>query len=76
MPMLRSLRVNARVVATNLFADPSRYVTPVGSFLRETSPDELPQLWSILKGNMRIIRPRLPLLHRSRGARLFDARVV
>src|SRR5687768_8752227 len=48
MPKFRTMRVDAPAVATHLLDDPSRYITPVGAFLRRTSLDEIPQLWSIL----------------------------
>jgi O-antigen biosynthesis protein WbqP len=58
MPKFRSMRVDAPTVATHLMTDPGAYLTPIGSFLRKTSLDELPQLWSILKGDMSIVGPR------------------
>lgn len=63
MPKFRSMQVGAPAVATHLLADPARYVTPVGSFLRKTSLDELPQLWSILKGDMSFVGPRPALFN-------------
>jgi O-antigen biosynthesis protein WbqP len=62
MPKFRSMRVDTPVVATHLLESPERWLTPVGSFLRRTSLDELPQLWSILAGHMSIVGPR-PALH-------------
>ena len=58
MPKFRSMRVDTPAVATHLLADPAAWLTPVGSFLRKTSLDELPQLWSILKGDMSFVGPR------------------
>lgn len=58
MPKFRTMRVDAPVVATHLMTDPSRYLTPIGGTLRRTSLDELPQLWSILQGDMSFVGPR------------------
>lgn len=63
MPKFRSMRVNTPAVATHLLTDPNAYLTPVGSFLRKTSLDELPQLWSILKGDMSFVGPRPALFN-------------
>lgn len=58
MPKLRTMRVDTPAVATHLLADPDRYITPIGKFLRASSLDELPQLWSISKGDMSAVGPR------------------
>jgi O-antigen biosynthesis protein WbqP len=58
MPKFRTMRTDAPAVATHLLANPEDYLTPIGSYLRKFSLDELPQLWSILKGDMSFIGPR------------------
>jgi O-antigen biosynthesis protein WbqP len=63
MPKFRTMRIDTPSVATHLLADPERWLTPFGSFLRKTSLDELPQLWSILKGDMSFVGPRPALFN-------------
>ena len=63
MPKFRTMRVDTPAVATHLLADPEKALTPIGSFLRRSSLDELPQLWSILKGEMSFVGPRPALFN-------------
>jgi len=63
MPKFRTMRTDTPAVATHLMIDPDAYLTPVGKFLRKTSLDELPQLWSILKGDMSVVGPRPALFN-------------
>ncbi len=63
MPKFRTMRVDTPAVATHLLPNPEQYLTPIGSFLRKSSLDELPQLWSILKGDMSFVGPRPALFN-------------
>lgn len=63
MPKFRSMRVDTPAVATHLLKDPKIYLTPIGSFLRKSSLDEFPQIWSILAGDMSFVGPRPALFN-------------
>jgi O-antigen biosynthesis protein WbqP len=63
MPKFRSMRTDTPAVATHLLDKPEAWLTPIGSFIRKSSLDELPQLWCILKGDMSFVGPRPALFN-------------
>jgi O-antigen biosynthesis protein WbqP len=63
MPKFRSMRIDTPTVATHLLQNPDQWLTPIGSFLRKSSLDELPQLWCIFKGDMSFVGPRPALFN-------------
>jgi len=70
MPKFRTMRVDTPAVATHLLQNPEQFLTPIGSFLRKSSLDELPQIWSILTGEMSFVGPRPALFNQDDLIRL------
>jgi len=63
MPKFRTMRLDTPAVATHLMSDPEAFLSPIGGFLRSTSIDEFPQLFSIFKGDMSFVGPRPALFN-------------
>lgn len=76
MPKFRSMRIDTPAVATHLLDNPDQWLTPIGSFLRKSSLDELPQLWSILCGDMSLVGPRPALFNQDDLISLRTARGI
>jgi O-antigen biosynthesis protein WbqP len=76
MPKFRSMRIDTPQVATHLLSNSSTYLTPIGSFLRQTSLDELPQLLSILAGSLTFVGPRPALFNQNDLIALRTARGI
>lgn len=73
MPKFRSMRKEAPTLASDLFENPHFFITPLGHYLRKSSLDELPQLWSVIKGEMSLVGPRPALFNQ---VELIDQRAL
>jgi O-antigen biosynthesis protein WbqP len=63
MPKFRTMRTDTPEIATHLLRDAGEFITPIGHILRKTSADELPQLWSVLRGDLSLVGPRPALFN-------------